>query len=155
MSPTRRRRGLTLIEVLIAAGILAIVVTGVTRVWLSSDRSFRVGSAIAQAQAEARMTMTRIEREVRAGSRDSLDWNPNELTFSTLRPNATQLTSVAYRLQGTDLVRTADGTSHVVARDISAFKVDGSGQKWVSVELTVTVQGLTSHLYTQVGFRNP
>jgi prepilin-type N-terminal cleavage/methylation domain-containing protein len=153
------RRGLTLIEVLMAIGVLGIVAAAVFGAWVNGERTYREADRLSDAQARARVAMRQIEREVRSGSRVSLATEKladDELDFRTIKPNEVNLVPVRYfRNPDNQLIREEGGAAAIVASDVSSFGVVAATGDTITIEIRVTVGERSAGLQTLVAFRNP
>jgi prepilin-type N-terminal cleavage/methylation domain-containing protein len=158
MRARRAARGLTLLEVLIASAIAAVLALAVTETWFTSDRVYRTGNNLSQAQAGARRAMQRLEHEIRSGSRSSLDSSvlPSELKFRSLLLGDTSPTAIRYyRDANGNLVRETAGGSSIVATDVSVFEIVSASGEAITVRVEIEVDEQEAALETKIGFRNP
>lgn len=158
MKSVRARQGITLLEVLIASAMAAVLALAVAETWFASEEVYRTGTSLSQAQSSARTAMQRLEREVRSGSRASLDSAvlPSELKFQTLPPDATTPVQVRYyRDADGNLIREEGGTTSVVTRNVTAFEIVSASAEAITLRIDVEVGDLDASLETKVGFRNP
>lgn len=72
------RRGLTLVEAIVALGIFALVISGITEIYLSSLRSRGTIFDSLAAQGDARRSVESFVREMRAAAPSSLGSYPLE-----------------------------------------------------------------------------
>jgi prepilin-type N-terminal cleavage/methylation domain-containing protein len=167
------RRGITLIELLIAVALLSIISTSVFLVWTSAERASREANALAAAQAQARVAMRQLEREVRSGRISSVNEAklPAELDFCTLLPNGTVDSNVRYFVVDGSLMRavssacpaaSGSGPSTNVVTGVESFAVNFGtspggvvSKRGIEVQLEVGVQNRRARLETYVEFRNP
>jgi type II secretory pathway pseudopilin PulG len=158
-----RREGITLVELLITMGVLAIIGLTIVVVWFNSQRAHDSASAFAAAQAEARMAMQTLEREIRSGSRTSfagtVDLDPEEpftqLDFDTLPPNSEDFVSVRYFVEDGQLLRTVGAETRAVARNVTNFELTSADGYSIAVALGIEVESRRAELRTLVAFRNP
>jgi prepilin-type N-terminal cleavage/methylation domain-containing protein len=167
-----RWRGVTLVELLIAIALLSIISTSVFLVWTSAERASREANALAAAQAQARVAMRQLEREVRSGQASEVADGkfPDELDFCTLLPNDEEYSRVRYFVSADRaLVRavspcTTSGTEAEtsIVSGVTSFAVDFAtspagvtSERGIDVRLEVGVQNRRSLLATYVEFRNP
>ena len=64
-SPLRRQKGITLVELLVAMTIMAILATMIVGAWISLQSSYAYSVKSADARGIARDTMARMRREIR------------------------------------------------------------------------------------------
>jgi type II secretory pathway pseudopilin PulG len=166
------REGVTLVELLITMGVLAIIGLAIVIVWFNAQRAHDTASAFASAQSEARIAMQTLEREVRSGSRASFsvpgDLEPDdpdpdepptftftELDFDTLPPNSEDFVSVRYFVEDGQLLRTANGDTRTLARNVTNFELTHAGGGSIAIALGIEVENRRAELRTHVAFRNP
>lgn len=168
MTAKRYQKGLTLVELLIAMSILAIVSAAIVTVWTNAQRTYAVARAFATAQAEARIALQTIEREVRSGSRESFvsnypEFDPdtderlvfNDLTFRTLPPNSESYVTVRYFADDGQLFRTEGGITRAVTQNVTEFSLVAADTSAIAIQLGIQVQNHRAELLTYVAFRNP
>jgi Tfp pilus assembly protein PilW len=66
----REERGITLVELVVAMGIFAIVMVGVIGTWTKTQEAYFVGSEVAEVQQNVRAAIDFLVRELRATGRD-------------------------------------------------------------------------------------
>jgi prepilin-type N-terminal cleavage/methylation domain-containing protein len=158
------RRGVTLVEFLIALAILGGVTAAIVTISFNSQRMYRQATDLADAQAQARIAMQQLERDIRSGYRSSYSYPtdlaegelPREVAFETLRPNTITPVAVRYFLDDEVLMREeAGGTARTLVQDVRDFVVSAATGDTITVLLTVQVRERDSVLETRVMFRNP
>jgi prepilin-type N-terminal cleavage/methylation domain-containing protein len=77
-----KKRGLSLIEVIVALAVGAIVIAGVYRTFTVQHKSFTVQEEVFQAQASARAVMDLIARDIRMAGFGVPDWGGNRITIN-------------------------------------------------------------------------
>jgi prepilin-type N-terminal cleavage/methylation domain-containing protein len=156
--PVARRRGITMVELLVALAILAVVSGSVFVVWANSQRVFRESTNLADAQARARVAMRQIEREARSGRRGSVvdAALPSEFAFDTLLPNTEAFVRLRYFVNNAgELIRDVGGSEARVASNVSGFTVTpAAAGDQVTIRLDIQVGERRATLQTLVSFRN-
>lgn len=144
MQAWKAQNGFTLVEVLIASAILALVMVGALTLVASNHDAYRRGMTIAETQQHARVALQKMDRELRMAGYD-LSGVLETLTSPTSIQSAEQgdlsfvadvtgdgvLDQVTYRLSGTDLVR------DIASWNGSSFSSSGSGELAGNVSLLV------------------
>jgi prepilin-type N-terminal cleavage/methylation domain-containing protein len=128
-----KNRGFTLIEVLIALGILGIIILGMYGILKGGMDIWRGGKEKTDVIAQARLAMDRLTRELRATD-EILGCTAGEITFSTeLTGDATD-ERIRYYSAETYLYRSVGvaGADNEIARNIDTFTLtyysqDGDG----------------------------
>ena len=64
--PVSRQAGLTLVEILVALGVSAVLLTGVAQIYATSKQTYRVTDAVARMQEGARYAMDIMARDIRS-----------------------------------------------------------------------------------------
>ncbi len=103
------RRGFTLVELLVASTLMAIILGGVYAAFSTTIRSWRIGEASVETYQGARISLALMTRELRSvvpGSDRFFEGDDNELLFYTVSPpleveegEGPQLLQVRYRLK--------------------------------------------------------
>ena len=139
----KKRKGFTLVELLVAMGIFSILITGLYAVLLCGEHSFRYGSTAVSLQENARSIyfwLTRDLRRARTPVNATLDNNGE--SFSIITPSG----SISYSLEskGNTLVlrRTCSGQTLYVGKDISSINISTSGDL---AQVTVNVNKRVSY----------
>ena len=118
---TRANRGLTVIELLIAAGLAVIVMAMGYMVFVSSDRSFRSGQEAISADADLRHAMDLVVQDVRHATSVSVSGT----TVTVSIPASVASSDVTYIYSDSKLFRQQGPSSSVklVAEDIIEFTI--------------------------------
>ncbi len=134
-------KGVTLIEVLITAAILAFIVTGVYTVFGVGDLSWKSDVGWLDLQQQARLVMDGMERELRQ-SRDTdmtISNAGSQVQFRVITDITTNPAAfsdfISYYLSGTQLIREYPGGTVKVLAD----NVDSLSFSLVSNVLTISV----------------
>lgn len=160
MARIRTVRGLTLIEMVVALTVIAIVAVMGSAMLTNAFRTYLVGVEADRDAGEARLALERITRELRGvRSATATDLTPaaNQITFVDASTGAT----ISYALGGTTLNRTETppggpvGTPVALADNVNSlaftyFQSDGRSTTlsptlvyYIEVQLTVNSQNLT------------
>lgn len=100
MSPTknftgRRRRGFTLVELLVAAGLAGFILSGILTTFVMLGRSGYNASNYSVMEAEARRALETFSEEARLAS--NITWNSsNSVTLTVVGATGTYLVTYAY-----------------------------------------------------------
>lgn len=84
--PGKRQKGLSLIEMLVALVIGAIIMAGVYRTFAVQKKSFVVQDEVSQAQQSVRAVMDLIARDIRMAGFGRPDWIGNSVTVASTKP---------------------------------------------------------------------
>ena len=121
-------KGFTLIELIIVIVIVAIIAGAVSFVMLGAIDAWTFKFNRSDLLWDARLAMNRMTREIREVKNRAKVTTADSSEFRFENINNLDIT---YDLNGTDLERTEDGTSNVLAEDVSAlsftyFDADGA-----------------------------
>jgi len=100
MSPTknfagRRRRGFTLVELLVAAGLSGFILSGILTTFVMLGRSGYNAANYSIMEAEARRALETFSEEARLSS--NITWNSsNSITLTVVNASGTYLVTYAY-----------------------------------------------------------
>lgn len=141
-------RGFTIVELLIASGIVLIILAIVGLIYVSSDRSFRFGQSALNSEADLRLAMDWLTRDIRAAS--VLETSGATVTLTI--PSESGDTTVYYTWGTDKLIRTAEGET----RPIALVSMDPPIINGCTVTITLRpVTGATSRTLTsQITMRN-
>ena len=150
------RKGMTLIELLVALSISGILVAGVYRTFVSQQHTYTVQDQVVDMQQNVRLAINRMTREIRMagfGITDGTVFGGGGMTVgsdtfnSVVNPGGggTSVTVVgAYQLKTTLTAIAATGDNSIFVNDASSF--DTGVRKYISIN------GLESHrIVTIVG----
>jgi prepilin-type N-terminal cleavage/methylation domain-containing protein len=141
-------RGFTMMEVLVAVGIMTVIGSGLVRSVYQMQTNTSRGSAQLTAEADLRTSMQRLGRDFRmARTTDLVDGAPTVscagvspasclvLGWTDEYQEASVSHTASYALVGTEVLRTYDGTTHAVARNVTEMTASLEG-KLVVITLT-------------------
>lgn len=114
-------KGYSLVEILVATALLALVVSGALAVLVVSDKSWNAGSELLDTQQQARLAMDRMSRELRQARSEGI---LRIMTVSNLGKKITYyipgfVNPVSYNLEGSSITREyPPGTKTFIANNI-------------------------------------
>ena len=134
------QQGFTLLETLVGLGIMITLSSALVGSLYQMNSTASRGSAHLQTEIDIRTSMQWLSKDARmANSIDLVDAGP-AVSCATLAPNpclsvqwtdeyasSSQAHSASYRLAGASLMRTHDGVTHTVARNVTdaTFSLQG------------------------------
>lgn len=168
-----RKKGLTLVEILVLVGVLSIIVGSVLRVATSWQRSWNISKVQMDVQSQARRAMSEITEELSQTSQDRVNINVNGDVITFQLPNddyaggaftwgdQIQYSLVVGAAGISQLLRTNLNTNQteVLASYVNAMQFTlASGVISIQVTVDKTPEGgeapVTMQLGTQVSLRN-
>ncbi len=94
----RRQSGMSMIELLIAIGIMSVITVMILVSWLALSRSYSYSATSSKARDHAREAMARMEREIR-----DAQGHPDTAEFALIRAQArTIVVSTTFNIAGND-----------------------------------------------------
>ena len=81
-----KKRGFTLVEVLVVGFILSVIISGLLMTLIIGDRSISISSAKADLQAKVRLILNMVIREVRQTKPSEIDSNDPRVDHIKFRP---------------------------------------------------------------------
>jgi prepilin-type N-terminal cleavage/methylation domain-containing protein len=119
----RDARGFSLTELLVAAAVLGVIMSGVLFVQMMGQQSYAMGSNRVEAQQNARVALDRMTRELRVAKEVTALGGASDITLLVDHDNneATPDVSVRYELTGTTLNRTEAGTTTPLMGGVQAL----------------------------------
>jgi len=129
----KNSKGVTLLELLVAIAIFAVVITLVVTLFVTALKGQRKAIAMQNVQDNARFLLDFIVKELRMGTINNS--NEQSYTLSIARPDPTDpaLTlNVVYSFSGGNLQRTVDGTGGPINSD----QVIATGMFYVSGKIS-------------------
>lgn len=122
MITRRNERGVVLLELVVAAGIAALVAGMMTGIIFQLFRTTERGTGSLIALHDVQNATRWISRDVTmAETSDLVDSGPAVQSMTLTWMEGIELHTVTYSLSGTDLQRTMDGQTGIVARNISSI----------------------------------
>lgn len=118
------RRGITLVELLVASGIALTILVAVGLVYFTSNKSFKFGQATLSSQADLRLAMDWLCRDIRKAEGITKVVSGDTVTVTLNMPSSVASYDVVYVLDDEKNLKRNDGTSvRTVATDIATFEV--------------------------------
>ena len=150
---SRKIQGLTIVELLIASAIALIVLALVGLIYVASDKSFRFGEDVLDSEANLRLAMDWMTKDIRGASDLSIS---GDTVFLTI-PSASGQTTIAYQCENNKLKRTVGDTGDT--RTIARVSMDPSSDiarsdSTVTIVLHATAGNTIRSLTSQVTMRN-
>ena len=112
------KKGLTLIELLIAIAIFTIVITLAGTLFVSGFRNYEKVSSILTGQSGTRLVMYEISKELRNATADEITINATNTSITI------DDVTFTYSSENTYVSVTRSGTTSIIARNISGFYVE-------------------------------
>ncbi len=137
----KNNKGFTLVELLVALGILSMVLLPLTMTVTTGYRTFYVQEENIDVMQNGRFALDRITNKIRKA-------NPEDLEVSN---NTLKVDNYTYYKQGTQLMEKINNTSNDIARYIETFfitKNDNSQGQIKSIDITIILKSQRSKDYT-------
>lgn len=171
----REESGFTLTEVLVAMMMMTLVMFALYSIFDMSIRVFSFGNDKIEAVENARIGLSKMEREIRAAYPEDKAATPPEETLFFTPTSANEITfgldldgdrkvqlseQITYDLSGTTLMRDDQPAIEFVSAlqfeylDRFGATTSVASAEIVSIELTVNKDGRTQELQTDVSLRN-
>jgi len=119
----KNNKGFSLIEMMVALGILSLVIIGLVTFFSGGTRAWVTGQYQLEAQRNARFSMDRMVKEIREGSSISSSSNATSITINYLASFGKS--PVTYSLSGTTISRDTnpliDNVLKIVGEDIFKY----------------------------------
>jgi len=130
------RKGFSLIEMMVALGILSLIIIGLVTFFSGGTRAWVTGQYQLEAQRNARLAMDRMVREIREGKSISSDSNVTKAKVNYLTSFGKN--PVTYQLNGTTIEREVNSAYNQVIDNVQslAFKYLDSSDTEVVLPLT-------------------
>ena len=135
------KKGFTVVELLIASSIVVITLAIILLIYISTNRSFKFGQAILNSEADLRLAMDQLTKDIRQAENISPDTvtlpiSGNE--FVVIIPLSIS-NNITYALSSDKLTRTISGsTSRLIAVDVSEVEVSVITGNTVTITLSST-----------------
>lgn len=112
-------QGFAVFELLVAAAIALIVLVMGIIVYVGSDRSFRFGQQAISSEADLRLAMDWVTRDIRGAEDITISGD----TVTLEMPSAVSSDDVVYVWSGNQLTRNKGSSSKVIVADIIQFDI--------------------------------
>lgn len=125
---TKKEKGLTIIELLVALVIFSMVIAGIYRVFVSQSRAYTVQDRVVENQQSIRSSMEVLLIDLRMAGFDSDNPASNINILTPIQPGANQIT-VDYEFDNTtqhSIRYWRDAASQTLRRQLTTIKDDGS-----------------------------
>jgi len=113
------RKGFSLIEMMVALGILSLIIIGLVTFFSGGTRAWVTGQYQLEAQRNARLAMDRMVKEIREGKNVISDSNTSKIKVDYLDSFAKD--PVTYKLNGTNLEREVNSSSNPVINNVQSL----------------------------------
>jgi type IV pilus assembly protein PilW len=152
------RKGITLIELLVALTISGILVAGVYRTFISQQHTYTVQEQVVDMQQNVRLAINRMTRELRMagfGKMDATFFGHGGMTVGSdtfnnvVKPDAggTSVTVVgAYQAKTTLSAIASSGSNSIFVNDVSGFDT--------GLKQYISINGLESHRIVSIDVAN-
>ena len=151
--------GLSLIELMVVVGILALITLGLVALFSGGVRSYISGDSQLEAQRNARQAMDRMVRELRHGSR-VLNYSTDSITVQIPPIDGAAGYDVTYSWSGTPhdpISRTVSGVPTPLINDVLIVQFDNPKSSRINILMQIDVDrdGVADiTLNTAVNLRN-
>jgi len=150
---SRKIQGLTIVELLIASAIALIILALVGLIYVTSDKSFRFGEDVLGSEADLRLAMDWVTKDVRGAADLSIS---GDTVFLTIPSESGQIT-IAYWCEDNQLKRKLVDTGET--RTIARVSMDPSSDiarsdSTVTIVLHATAGNTIRSLTSQITMRN-
>ncbi|MFA5060304.1 MAG: hypothetical protein WC676_06735 [Candidatus Omnitrophota bacterium] len=142
----RNIHALTLVEVMVTTGILAVIIIALQTVFTTGNMSWQTFEGKVTAQRQARLALMAMSQELREASNISRTETASSVSFTFSREGVGTVV-YSWTTTGNDagkLLRTADGTTRTLASDISTLSIlpipDVADPTTITINLTATKQ---------------
>ncbi len=112
-------QGFAVFELLVASAVALIVLVMGIIVFVGSDRSFRFGQQAISSEADLRLAMDWVRRDIRGAEDIAISGNTVTLTM----PPLVSLGNIVYIWSGNQLTRSEGINSKVIVTDITQFDI--------------------------------
>ena len=136
--------GFTLVETLVAMAAFAILVTLVGGVMIGALGVQQRAAAVQQVEENASFILETMAKEIRVAtltSTEAADCSASTLQFTRIDPVTTASQDVQYRLSGTDLQRTVNGTATII---------NTSAIQFTNLRFCILGRGISDHLQPRI-----
>ena len=149
------RKGFSLIEMMVALGILSLIIIGLVTFFSGGTRAWVTGQYQLEAQRNARFAIDRMVKEIREGNNFAIGAGNDSVTISYLSSFGKD--PVTYKLSGTIIEREVNSVSSPLINNVKTLLFTSTDSSKVHVILEVDVDNDESPditLNTDVNLRN-
>ena len=149
------RKGFSLIEMMVALGILSLIIIGLVTFFSGGTRAWVTGQYQLEAQRNARLAIDRMVKEIREGNNFAIGAGNDSVTISYLSSFGKD--PVTYKLSGTIIEREVNSVSSPLINNVKTLLFASTDSSKVHVILEVDVDNDESPditLNTDVNLRN-
>lgn len=125
-------RGMTLIELILAVGILAIVAVAVGSAMVAATKSYALTAKMQDDEYNARLALLSITREIHRGVTE-IDIVSGSVFTMEIKPVSGE--TVTYTFSGGELTRTGDSPVTFVPVGLKSFSVDVADTRRVKISV--------------------
>lgn len=163
MSIYKSKKGVTLIELVIALGLLSVIVAFVFSFFFANEKKLDEVTIKSDLQYEAKVVMDAISKYAMSATKVKYDTSidPNTITFSLVDEDGAIIEDGAMfninKPQITLIEKNADGTeivSKTICSNSKIIKVSGNKEKNIDVKLTLEKDGVSYSIEEGFLFRN-
>ena len=112
-------KGFAVVELLIASALALIVLVMGILVYISSDRSYSFGQAAIRTEANLRLAMDWLTRDIRQAENINVSGD----TVTLAMPPSVSPVSVAYTCTNNQLIRSEGASTKLIMTDITQFEI--------------------------------
>jgi len=153
----RQIQGFTIVELLIASGIALIILAIVGFMYVSSERSFKFGQTVLNSEADLRLAMDWLVRDIRAAKSISPDTvtltiPPDTVTLTISLESGDTVVDYTFDSGKNQLMRTVEGESRPIAP--VSVSIDPPSGYTVTITLHPATGDTTRTLTSKITMRN-
>ena len=131
-----KKNGFTLIEVLVAMGIMGFICMGIYAVLSMGSKTYNTEVGLIDLQQEMRRAADAMTREMRGASKSNITVNSSNVTFNTMDD-----TNISYYLSGSKIYRNNGTTPSVLASSITGITFSPSPFVATDPIVTINING--------------
>ncbi len=160
MNLYKKKRGVTLIELIIALGLLTIISSFVFSFFFSNERKLDEVEIKSDLQYESKVIMDKISGYAMAATKvkfdENIDNTPNTITFSTVSDSGViNEDGAIFSIEGNNIyLDTEDITRKQLGSHIESLEVSGDNSKNIVVKLTLKEEEISYSVEESFLFRN-
>lgn len=160
MNLYKKKRGVTLIELIIALGLLTIISSFVFSFFFSNERKLDEVEVKSDLQYESKVIMEKISEYAMSATKVKLDENidntPNKITFSTVSDSSViNEDGAIFTFEGNNVYLDTEGiVKKELGSHLESIQVSGDNSKNIVVKLTLKKAELSYSVEESFLFRN-